>query len=352
MRRALKVGIVGVACANSLIALHETVVVDVGSDAVIRLRGYEKRGRALSAKIVSLPESGSLHQLSSVFAKYAYEPKRGIRINNPEEMVLPGSGNRVYYARPEYDVERRGGAWGIITFTVSDGSTESREAQVTLLPPSLCLAQVSFDLDTEGWSVSRNGKNSELSFDTSSFGVGLNRFVVATEELIARDAGGNEPNSSRFSFEASPQFLGHRGAAYGGSLNFTLGALAGNFGGSRRPHHNLVELECSTCASGAGIALSFPLWNSSKPDFDGATHRFSIPLNEASGWIQDPRNTLLSWPRPSKCDFIHVLNGLSALRILGDFTDWYESVALDDVMFHAPSASKVPICAQQIPCTC
>ena len=45
---------------------------------------------------------------------------------------------------------------------------------------------------------------------------------------------------------------------------------------------------------------------------------------------------------------------VSAFRILGDWSDWYESIALDDVAFVAPSTGKtqVPICAQMSPCSC
>lgn len=63
----------------------------------------------------------------------------------------------------------------------------------------------------------------------------------------------------------------------------------------------------------------------------------------------------MSWFKPSKCQFIEVLSGLSSVKILGDFTTWYESVALDTVQFRNLKA-KVPICAQLTPdasgCTC
>ena len=92
--------------------------------------------------------------------------------------------------------------------------------------------------------------------------------------------------------------------------------------------------------------------------FDGSTTTFSIPLDETAGWRKDPKNSLFAWPRPSQCDMIEVLSGLSGLRILGDLTDWYESIALDAVSLKAPASgrSEVPTCAQGTPdasvCTC
>ena len=50
-----------------------------------------------------------------------------------------------------------------------------------------------------------------------------------------------------------------------------------------------------------------------------------------------------------------VLSGISSLRVLGDFTDWYESVALDSVQIKN-TVAQVPICAQGTPdastCSC
>ena len=63
---------------------------------------------------------------------------------------------------------------------------------------------------------------------------------------------------------------------------------------------------------------------------------------------KDPKNSLFAWPPPSQCDMIEVLSGLSGLRILGDLTDWYESIALDAVSLKAPASgrSEVPtVCA-------
>ncbi len=151
------------------------------------------------------------------------------------------------------------------------------------------------------------------------------------------------------------RYSGNQGAAYKGSLEFTLGALAGDLS-TPSAAHNLVELECATCATNAGVTLAFPLANASA--FDGSTTKFSISLDETAGWLKDPKNTLLAWGAPTKCDFVEVLSGLSGLRILGDFTDWYESIALDDVALKVPASgiNEVPTCAQGTPdasvCTC
>ena len=179
---------------------------------------------------------------------------------------------------------------------------------------------------------------------------------MATDELIARDASsGLETNASRWMFEAPPAWAGDQNAAYKGTLEFTIGALAGDLSAPSKAH-NFIELECATCDVNAGVLLAFPV--SAAKKFDGSTTTFSIPLDETAGWRKDPKNSLFAWPQPSQCDMIEVLSGLSGLRILGDLTDWYESIALDAVSLKAPASgrSEVPTCAQGTPdasvCTC
>lgn len=348
----------GPAAANEApIARHVTVVVPAGEDAVITLRGYDLDGEALTARVASTPETGALTQLSKVFSTYAYEPKKGKTI--AAEATVTGSRNRVYYARPQYDVERPTGKWGSFTYKVSDGSRESKPGIVSLVPASRKLVASSFDVSDEGWTVVRNGAGAAATFDASSFGKGLNRFIVATDALIAQSSvAGLEANSSRFMFAAPPAYAGNQNAAYQGTLEFTLAALAGDVKAAPKGrNHNLVELECATCDVNRGTTLAFPL-AAVKSDFDGSTTTFKLPLDETLGWLKDPENELRAWHPPTKCEFIEVLSGLSALRILGDFTDWYESLALDSVALLVPEDgnSHVPVCAQLTPdassCSC
>lgn len=61
----------------------------------------------------------------------------------------------------------------------------------------------------------------------------------------------------------------------------------------------LVYLECSSCASNAGVRLGFPLSSLAAP-FTGSDLAVSIPLTETAGWLQDTKNTLqVGRPPPS-----------------------------------------------------
>lgn len=323
-------------------ALVQTVIVE--RDAVIKLLGYG--GLATTPAIITrLPKSGTLYQLSSVFAKYGYEPKKGTAMRDGEEVR---AGNRVFFVRnPLTDDESSS-----FSFTFGYG-----EAVVTTVGADMRLATASFEFGAQMWTVTRNSHGREVQWDPSSFGApSVSRFVAASDALISLDEWGVERNSSRWMFEAPLSFLGDKGAAYGGSLEFTLAALAGDFANQRTDRHNLVELE-----GAGGMRLSFPMSsNSSSTLFENASfHRFSIPLEEAR-WMRDTRNELERWPPPTTCEFTRVLGSLTALRILGDLTEWYESLALDDVTFRAPpnpkqprtSGRSMPICAQLYPCAC
>lgn len=126
-----------------------------------------------------------------------------------------------------------------------------------------------------------------------------------------------------------------------------------------------MVLECAACdgpvgSSGGGITLGYSmaaLAHSPNGAFTGAPLRVSIPLKEqlglplglqGGGWVKDPQNSLLPWSPASQCDLIQVLSRLSKIRILGDWTSWYETVGLDDVRI-SNTKGQLPLCSQRRP---
>lgn len=84
---------------------------------------------------------------------------------------------------------------------------------------------------------------------------------------------------------------------------------------------------------GKGITLGYSaaaLAASPSGPFSGAPLRATVPLKERRGWVKDSQNSLVPWGAASQCDLIQVLSRLSRVRVLGDWTAWYETVALDD----------------------
>lgn len=344
------------AMATDPLAPHQLVVVEPTGDAVVALPGYDLDGDALVAVLGDMPQTGSISQLSKVFSDYGYEPKRGVAARSGERVT--GSKNRVYYQRPTADAAGVG-SWGIMSYTVSDASATSQPGLVTFVPPSGILVGSHFARGNDGWTVVGNkAVSSPATYEPSSRGL-LNHYVYASDDKINTDLTKGDDRSLWY-FQAPAKFLGHHGIAYGGELRFVLSSFHGDFSADKRntgvdsADLHLVVFECSKCNVNKGVTVAFPLAKASTL-FNGATTQFSVPLREGGGWVKDPKNTLVQWSAPSKCDFIEVLSGLSAVRILGDFTTWYESVALDSVEVRN-TRGQVPICAQGTPdastCTC
>ena len=127
-------------------------------------------------------------------------------------------------------------------------------------------------------------------------------------------------------FNAPSKMLGNMGIAYGGYISFVISIFAGDMK-QMNQGVNLVELECSRC----GYNMGYPM--PTDPIINNMAS-FKIELTETSIWQkinQYATTSTTSRHSPSKREFMEVLSQLSGLRILGDLTQWTETVALDNV---------------------
>lgn len=341
------------------IALHQLVVVNTAGNTLIRLKSFsEGSSRNLIYSVESVPDSGSLYQLSQVFSDYGYEPKAGSLISS-SNVVVSGSNNRVYYVRPSPDSSTTG-KWTEFTFHVKSGSITSYPGTITIVPPSGNLVGSDFLLSTEEWVIEGNKENRATpSYEPYSRGALLNRYVLGVEDKVNVPRTGASDQSLWY-FVAPSKFYGNYGISYGGTLQFTLSSFSGDFTKLNDISTSVVELECAECEGpvGKGITLFYSMAELAKSPnglFKGGSLKISISLKEGVGWIKDPQNTLLSGITASKCDVIQVLSRLSHIKILGDWTTWYESIALDDVRIFN-TKGQLPLCAMSRPdasiCTC
>jgi hypothetical protein len=304
----------------------------------------------MTYKITALPSSGTLHQLSSVYSQYGYEPKAGVAITAEGTTVTDPKG-RVLYVRPAVDRESVG-EWARFGYTASDVSSTSVAGVVQLVGPSHRLASSDFSSGADSWTISGNRAASSAANHEASSRGSLNHYIYGTDDTLNMIGGSDK---DLWYFNAPSHFTGYQGLAYNGHLQFTLSSFSGDFSAANQNSDvKLVKLHCAKCATNSGITISYPLSASS---FTGATKTFSIKLTESSGWLQDPENTLRTWVAPTKCQFIEVLSGLTSVEILGDYTKWYESVSVDNVHLYKDKAvSSIPTCAQGSPdastCTC
>jgi hypothetical protein len=114
--------------------------------------------------------------------------------------------------------------------------------------------------------------------------------------------------------------------AHEGYIRFKIGSFSGDFSLKSKPDTPLVSIQCPVCRRGKGTTIIYPL---STDPYNGGFKIYEIPIVRTK-WLMDPGNTLLSWNVPSHEDFIEVLHKHEQLRILGDFTNWYETIGIDD----------------------
>jgi len=327
------------------LAPHFYVTVPKATEVLIQLSGYDVDGDALTVHITSLPETGTLHQLTQVFSDYGYEPKRGSQIGTGS--VVSGSKNRLVYARPKNDQDVEG-KWGTFTYTVTDTSgAVSSAGVVTLVGNDKVTVSSTFSRNNEDWFISGNAGGATPVYEASSRGV-MNHYIYSTDDDIhtsvsrSTSASSTLDDTKRWYFNAPSKFLGKQMNSYKGTLSFHLSSSSGDFSSasSLNTEMNLVELECKTCATNSGIKLVRRM--DSSLAFNGKTQLFSLSLAETGGWLKDPKNSLKTWTTPSKCEMIEVLSSLTSVKILGDHTRWYESVSLDNVKFSA-GVKSIPI---------
>jgi hypothetical protein len=340
------------AAATAPLAPYVVLFAARGEEVVFRLGGLSPTGRALTTTVLSGPASpgvgvgaasasapaappaGALHELSQLFLTQGLQPRRGRAVGPSFPFTLPApAGNRLLLVTPSTPPPP--GAWGNFTYRVQDGPLASNVGVVWVIPPHKRLAHSDFRADTDGWRVSGRAG---LSREAFSRGL-LSQYLVGTDGEVVGQGRPKGPagapsvagDASLWRFVAPPHFLGNKAAAYGGSLTFTAGAFSGDFspGKLHSAKTPLVVLECASCAGGAGVRLGHFVADPAL--LDGKTKKFTVALTP-SAWRRDPRNSLVAWAGGvGDCELVAVLQGLSGLSILGDWSAWYETVALDDV---------------------
>ena len=336
--------------ACPLIAMPQTVVMNSADDGnMIRLKGANPCGNKLTYVITELPRYGAIYQLSQIYNLHGYNPISGKQITD-KNTVVDWSSNRVYYVTATGRRSDRSLS-DAFSFRITDGKNTSFDGMVTIVDKSGAIVGSDFLSGDEGWTIIGNaGAGTVPQFEPYHRGKLFNYYIYAKDEIINHSKFG-EQDKSLWYFNAPAKFLGNKGAAYGGHISFSIGLFAGDIA-SLSKGLNLVELECKDCGYNAGIRLAHRF---SKIHFTHAIAHFKIELLETANWLKDPQNSLKPWSAPSRCEFIQVLSRLSGLRILGDITTWYETVAIDNVVL-SNSKNIVPACAMGRPdasvCTC
>jgi len=338
--------------SSNPVARHVACAVAAGSPTVCPLAAFETGNKTLAFLIKTLPTSGNLYETSQNYRTYGTDPKYAPTPIQEHQLPFRISDAlyRVVYV-PPFDVFPPEGRWAAFSYQVQEpvsGET-SEVGQVALNSPANHVASSSFIGGIDGWTISGNIHSATPTWQAFGWGL-LNRYIYATDEVqyIDFETGGDQ---SRWYFEAPPgkYYLPEVASAYGGVLKFTVSSTYGDFSHLNSPL-DWITLECDSCNSGRGMRIVRFADNGLQ--WDGSERVVTAPLSANNFWRRDPMNTALPFTDATACEIAAVLQGLTKLKILGDFTKAGEGVAIDDVSISSSATQPVfPLECQQ-GCVC
>lgn len=363
---------------------------DDACEQVIGFHGRDNDGDSLTFYIRSGPETMRIAQLSQVFSDFGYSPKEGEPIHvpssgNEDPILVNDQQGRFLYITSDEGCRQKG---QMINFLAFDGKEFSLPTWLWVVPNTGVIVKSDFLLDAENWSVVQNGfgDNSNIVHAPYSDGL-LFKFVFGKENLIrqasqfsaksvpvvpprrvfsetidvseaVRKERKEEQHSTMFNdssiwyFSAPDKFTQDISLAFDGVLQFTLGALEGDFNEGRlHTEFPLVRILCSTCSVNGTVEYGYFANRTLKMGISNLL-RGSIEVNvplSPSKWLKRPLNPLQKWTKPEDCKFLLALTELDELQILGDLTAGHEATSLGHVHLIATETRPVPLKCQDIP---
>jgi hypothetical protein len=313
----------------------------------LALPGYDVDGDQVSVWLTSLPSHGNLFEVSSNYALYGYEPKQGNRIeaaNLTHPYRLQDSKARLVYMPPASAQAPIEQPWATFKYLANDGRENGSAATVWLLAPHQRVVASNFDEDADGWTVIENGAAAAqkdgggILYSKTSWNL-LQWYISGAEDEVHEDPLTGD-DRSLWKFVAPAKFSGQHTIAYGGKLRLTMGAFAGEFTQQNKPLV-AIRLLCANCSYNLGESFVV-LQDSAHFKFHGGVLQVEIPLVEEA-WLRDPKSSIEEYEAITQCELIEALSHLSGMHITADFTQRYESVAIDDVEIIAGGGECAPI---------
>lgn len=337
---------------NNPVARHVAYPVPAGVATVCTLAGHENEKKALRFYIKTLPVRGKLYETSQVYRSYGIDPKNAPKPIESHELpfIVTDSLFRVVYEPPQ-DAFPPEGFWASFTYQVKEpvSGVMSEAGYVVLNNPSNHLAESTFVGGADGWTIAGNIHSQLPSFESVAWG-SLDRYIYGTDEVQYTDFSTGS-DKSKWYFEASPGkfYVPEMAGAYGGNMKFTIKSTYGDFAFLNAPL-DWVTLECDSCDSGRRLRIV--RYSDELLGWDGSEKTVTIPIKASSSWRRDPLNTAMPFTDATECEIAAVLAGVTKLKILADFTQAGEGVAVDDIAIEsAKEQPSYPITCQQ-GCVC
>lgn len=305
-------------------AVHFSTQLTQDGSVLIQLKGYDATGGKVRAVITKLPDRGMLYQVSQVYAIHTYDPKTGDPISSVNTAVNSLE-NKIIFKYPT-NQPRQNGRIARFWYKMRSANGESNEAMVDILDSNKGEVVSSFDLNDEGWKIINNNGDG-VHYERSRRGL-LNHYIYGSDKYIDSNSqdGSERTFDSLWYFQSPSKYHDNLILAYGGYIEFTISSAAGDFT-NLNSNVYLVRIISTTSTRYNRDKEEVLLY---KGDYNGSTKVIRIPLTEQN-WKIDTHNTNKPLEDVSLCHMVEVLEKLDRIEILGDYTKWYESIALDDI---------------------
>lgn len=335
------------------VAQHVGYPVQVNTAAIAQLAGHEKEEHPLEFYITSLPEIGKLYETSQNFRSYGTDPKYTPTPIQGHQLpfLVTDAAHRVAYIPPA-NVFAPVGRWASFSYVVKDVETNivSEPGRCVLNNGMGVVVGSTFVSGTDGWTIEGNIKQTTPVHQAYAWGQ-MNRYIYGTDDVQYVDFDTGVDRQSWYFVPPLSFSSQDMAAAYGGTLRFTVKATYGDFDYLNQPPAlDWIVLECQSCNDERGLRIvravdDFFSWF-------GEEKVVELDIKGGNFWQRDPLNGALPVTNATDCEIAATLNGLTKLKILGDFTKAGEGVAIDDVTITAaPQQPAFPIECQQ-GCTC
>ena len=323
-------------CLIIPIAIYQLVVLRNG-DEVINLKIYDKLHpiKDYLFYIETIPKYGELTQLSHVYSNYGYEPKKGMSISNNTQVT--DNNGRVYYKKGLENNIR-----DIFSYYAINKKNKciSKKGEISIVSQNGIIIGSNYLLSNENWRIVGNKKETDAMYSKTSISQ-LSYYIYGSDDLINTSSIKNKIDKSLWYFEAPSKFIGNIEVAYGGNIEFDIVAFSGDFSKKIPEKNYAVIIECDSCNKKIGMPISRIKELS---EFIGSPSHISISLIENTGWLEEDKKTGLLKEIVNKCDIIFILSNISSIRILGDWTIWYETIGIDNIYIKNHNSMKLPIC--------
>ena len=308
-------------CVATLPEISQIVYINMSDEVVVvpnQIRFMNRDNPAYFLEIPSRP-NGKFYQLSDVFSKYGYAPRRGKEIR--ASSAITDSKGRFVYTVNTHALDP--GILDIATIGIdlADQNTVL-SGKIVFLPSSGTFVSSHFLLGDDGWSIISNHPIHTPRQKPTYCGWNTH-FIAGTDNYVHYNTKYHYDNSLWY-FQAPMKYNTDLSLAYLGWIDFHQFFLSGDY--SRLNPTDLFPIVRIRCDNPSD-AIAIEYYSTVIPA--AANHLFHIKLDENLWRISSKDDRKMS-----KRAFVDCLANVDSLEILGDWTVGLETVGLDSVRIY------------------